>query len=324
MAYEDPQLLHQDELLTGISVAYDMNASYIGGQLFPTVRVNKQSDRYRVFTKDNAARVTNDFRAPGSRANELPPMTLPGEDTYFAEEHALKDVVDETELQNADAEFDPLGDATERLTDTILLNREYSIVSMVTDATNYAPGHTTTLAGAAQWSDPGSNPATALRAARLTARTDIFRPYNTVVLGWRVTWALEDHPAFLDLVKNAGIWRTNEELLAQWLRMPDRVMTAEAQYNVAPYGQEAVMVDLWGDDVLLAYVPDNPGEREPAFGYEFAWPFPGGEVMPTERWYDNDRTSDIVRVRRRYDLKFTAIDGAGKAIGGYLIKDAVA
>jgi hypothetical protein len=55
----------------------------------------------------------------------------------------------------------------------------------------------------------------------------------------------------------------------------------------------------------------------PAFGYEFVW---NGQVV--DRWRENPRKSDIIRVSRSYDHKMTALDASDKQIAGYLILDA--
>jgi hypothetical protein len=46
--------------------------------------------------------------------------------------------------------------------------------------------------------------------------------------------------------------------------------------------------------------------------------------MVTERWREEPRKSDLIRVSRRYDLKMVAQDATGKEIAGYVIKAAVA
>lgn len=322
MAYGDPTLLHEDKFLTQISVDYAVNTNYFSDQIFKTVPVTKQSDKYKVFNKDNQARVTDDHRSPGARSNEIPPRMLPSEDTYFATEHSLKDVVVEEEEQNADEEYDPRAEATETLTDTILLNREYTFIQMVTTAANYATGHTVTLSGTDQWDDPASTPTTDVKTARKQLHDALGLEINTVVMGWDVAWALEDHPDIVDKFGANQMSMTNDEVIARVLRIPN-FFRAEAQYNTAPYGQPAVMSDLWGNDVLFAYVPNRPGKRIPAFGYEFAWRYPDGNLQRTRRWYDIDREAELIKVSRRYDFKFIAIDSNGKSIGGYLIKAAV-
>jgi hypothetical protein len=74
----------------------------------------------------------------------------------------------------------------------------------------------------------------------------------------------------------------------------------------------------------MAWVPDRPGLKIPAYGYEFTW---GTQYV--DRWREQKRKSDLIRAQRRYDLKMTALGDvgtadAGKQIGGYLIKAAIA
>jgi hypothetical protein len=89
-------------------------------------------------------------------------------------------------------------------------------------------------------------------------------------------------------------------------------------------GQAAAIGYLWGKDIVLAYVPPRAGQRVPAFGYEFVWRYPGGQTQIVDRWREQKRKSDLVRVSRRYDLRHIAKDATGKSIAGYLIKNAVA
>src|SRR5260221_8507467 len=108
-------------MLTEISVGWT-NDDYVADVFYPSIPVLKQSNKYYVYTRDLWGRVTDDIREPGTRANELPQMTL-SRDAYFVEEHALKDKVPTEEQENADNPLTPLVDATERLMNTILLNK---------------------------------------------------------------------------------------------------------------------------------------------------------------------------------------------------------
>jgi hypothetical protein len=89
-------------------------------------------------------------------------------------------------------------------------------------------------------------------------------------------------------------------------------------------GQAESIGYLWGKDVIFAYVPARPGLKVPAFGYEFVWVYPGGQVQVAERWREQKRKSDVIRVSRRYDLRFIAVDSSADSLAGYLIKDAIA
>jgi Phage major capsid protein E len=340
MGYEDPKLLHEDEVLTQISVEYQREYRGVGPLFAPSVFVGKQSDKYRIFNNDNAPRVTDDVRAPGAAANELPPLMMrKSEETYYAESHALKDYVPIEEQANADDEvdgidIDPMEDSTTRLTDTILLNRDYTVAQLVLNTANYAAGHTVTLAGAQQWDDPASNPITDTRTGRRKVRDALGRTINRVVMGFRVTDALEDHPRFLERLGGgwASLQLTDEQIIARILRIPEgQFVTIDDRYNTSPYGTAAVFGEMWGNHVWIGFVPDRPRPRTPAFMYEFVWRTPtlgrnaatGTDGLFVSRWWDNDRRSDAIQVDRYYDHKFIAVDGTGKSIAGYLIKDAV-
>jgi hypothetical protein len=311
-------------MLTEISVGFDNPDEFVGSLLFPAVRVAKQSDKYFVYNRDLWGRVTDDFRAPGARANELPPMTLSRE-TYFAEEHALVDVVPEEEVQNADAPLQPATDATQRLTNTILLNRENSIVALATTAANYASGFSATLSGTQQWNDyTNSDPVGDLKAGRNKIHDSIFRDPNLVIMGYQVATKLEDHPDFIERIKYSQVGITTDELIARVIGVP-RIARAGAGKVTSAYGATETFGYLWGKDVVMAFVPPRPGVKTPSFGYEFVWTYPGAGVQATERWHDDDRAADVIRVRRRYDVKMITVDATGDMnAAGYLVKNAIA
>jgi hypothetical protein len=68
---------------------------------------------------------------------------------------------------------------------------------------------------------------------------------------------------------------------------------------------------------VLAYNPPRPGLKTPAYGYEFVWGF-GGADQIVDRWREERRASDVIRTRRRYDLKLIGKDTNGKSICGFL------
>lgn len=324
MATNDPQLVHLDKMLSRISVGYTNNAM-VGDRLFQTVRVNKQSDKYYVFRRRETFQTHDMRRTPGSQANELPPMTLSRE-TYFAQEDALVSVVPVEERENADPPLNPYNEETERLSEAILLGREDAIQSMVRDSSNYPASHVVTLSGTDQWNDyAGSDPKSDVKTGRQQIHNGgLLKEPNVMIAGYDVGIELEDHTQFIERIKYSERGVTTEAIIAQVLGIGNLIFAGVAHDDSNPAAAEASLSLLWGKDAILAYVPPRPGRRVPAFGYEFAWPYRNGQVMPTERWYDDDRVSDKVRTRRRYDLKFIAKDGSDLSIAGYLIKDAVA
>lgn len=313
--------VHIDQVLTQISVGFPNNG-LVGEQLFPAVTVNKQSDKYYIFGRENWS-PEDDFRAPGSVAHEIMGLQV-SLDTYYAQEHALQIAVTDEERENVDSPLAPDRDATEMVTAKIMLGRERTIQQLATTAANYATGLSTTLSGTAQWNDyTNSDPIGVLRAGKTAVHARIFTEPNTLVIPYQVMATLEDHPDFLERIKYSERAIFSPELLASVLGF-SKVIVPGTGINSAAPGQPNSLGYLWGKDVVMAYVPDRAGLKIPAYGYEFTW---GRQVV--DRWREDPRKSDVIRCARRYDHKFVAqgdagTADAGKAIAGYLIKAAVA
>jgi hypothetical protein len=312
-----------DRLLTNISVGFPNN-DFVGSQMLPNVMVAKQSDPYYLFGREAwAVPVISDIRAPGSTSQEVPGLQVSTQ-SYFAVEHALKIPVTDEEVENADSPLAPLQDGTELVTSQLLLVRELAMRDLLITAANYASGHSVTLSGGTQWNVFATSlPIADHRLARSTIHSKIFMEPTKEIIPYQVMAALEDHPTIIARIQYSERAILTPELMSNFFGGQD-IIVPGVGYNTANPNQTAALGYLWGKDVVMAYVPPRPGLKIPAFGYEFCWGYRGNLPMVTERWRDEDRVSDIVRVRRRYDIKMVALDGTGKSIAGYVIKAAVA
>jgi hypothetical protein len=321
--------VHIDRVLTQISIGWTGNQGFVGERLFPTVPVNKQSDLYYVHGREAWFPERGDERAPGTEANEIPGMQVSTQ-PYYAREHALQIPVTDEERENADSPLSPDRDGTELVTQKILLGRELIFRNLATTAGNYATNHSVTLSGTDRWSSDqyaqaNSDPIADIKLGRSTIHSKIFMDPNTVVVPYQVMTALEDHPKFLNRIQYSDRAIFTPDLLSALFGIPNWIVPGVG-YNAANnYGAAESLAYLWGDDVILAWVPPRPGLRIPAYGYEFAWRYPGAGaqavVQVVDRWREQRRKSDIIRVSRRYDVKMTALDSLGKQVAGYIIKD---
>ncbi len=325
MAVYDPSgrsNVHTNQILSQISIGFPNNG-FVGPVLFPKVTVKKQSDIYYVFGREGwAVEPFGDLRAPGTVANEIPGLAV-STDTYFAKEHSLQIPVTDEERENADAPLSPDRDGTELVTSKILLAREIAIQTMAATAANYASGLSTTLSGTSQWSDyVNSTPISDVRTAFRAVHAKIFMEPNLAIIPYQVMSQLEDHPDFIERIKYSERGVLTPEIIAAILGV-ERVIVPGVGYNSANPGQTASLGYLWGKDVIFAWVPPRAGLKLPSYGYEFVWAY-GSLEQVTEKWREDQRKSDIIRVSRRYDLKMTALDASSKEIAGYVIKAAVA
>jgi hypothetical protein len=323
--------VHFDAILTQVSLAFPNN-EFVGEQLFPVVPVKKQSDKYYVFGREEWLPETSDYRAPGTEANEIPGRKV-SIDTYYAQEHALQIAVTDEERENVDSQFAPDRDGTELVTAKILLGRELAMKNLVTTAANYAAGMTVTLAGATQWSDfAASDPILAVHAAVRAMHAKVFFEPNVAVVPYQVMSVLQDHPKIIARIQYTDRAILTKEIIAAVLGL-GKVIVPGVGYGTGPVGSPGNALTLgylWGKDVLLAYVPPRAGLRIPAFGYEFVWSYTGSGAQAVDRWREEQRKSDLIRVGRRYDLKLVGLEinpgsgDFGKSIVGYLFKAAIA
>lgn len=314
---------HIDVALTNISIGYPNNG-FVGERLFPTVQVRKQSDKYYIFNREGWRAELADWRAPGTVANEIPGLRV-SLDTYFAQEHALQIAVPDEERENVDSPLAPDRDGTELVTQKIWLGREIAMKNLVLTAANYPAAHTVTLSGTSQWNDyTNSNPISDIKTGVRQIHSVLFMEPNTAVIPYQVMSQLEDHPDFIERIKYSERGVLTPEIIAAVIGINNVIVPGVGFDTATNPGASVSLGYLWGKDVLLAWVPPRAGLRTPAFGYEFVWGYGGGRPQAVDRWREEPRASDVIRVRRRYDLKLTALDANSKSIAGYLIKAAIA
>jgi hypothetical protein len=320
--------VHVDQVLTNISIEWPRNQNFVGPVLFPQVTVKKQSDKYFIYDREMWKVEPYDTRGPGGVANEIPgrKMSL---DTYYANEHALQHAVPDEVRENSDAPLTPDRDATELVTGRILLGREKAMKDMITNPANYHANNKVTLLAADQWSNYAgatSDPIVVIKTAIRALHSVLFEEGSLVaVIPWLVMSWLEDHPDLIDRIKYSERGVLTNELIATLLGL-QRVVVPGIGYSTGGMGVDvssANITYLWGKDVIIAYVPQRAGLRQMSTAYEFVWAI-GNQPQIVDRWREEPRVSDLVRVRRRYDLKLTGHEGDGLLRTAYLITAAVA
>lgn len=321
--------IHYDQILTNVSLGYEQVGEFISEKIAKPVPVKKQTDKYYVHGRESWVPSGTDYRAPGTVANEIGGIKV-STDTYYAQEHALQTVVTDEERENADSAFSPDKDATDLVTKKTLLNRELAIRNFVVDAARYGTGLTKTLTATTQWDVYAtSDPVQDIRAAKFAVHNASFVDPNVAVIPYQVMFFLLDHPKIIDRIKYTDRAILTEELVASVLGLQGVVVPGMPVGTAAgtPDNFNMTATYLWGDDVLLAYVPKSAGLKVPAFMYEFVWTY-GGKVQAVDRWREEVRKSDVVRVSRRYDLKMIGVGtnsaDAGtynKSIVAFLLKD---
>jgi hypothetical protein len=290
--------IHKNAALSNISIAYS-NAEYIAEAVAPTVMVEKESDLYYTFGKDNF-RLEETVKGAKSRANRASYSMSTA--TYNCVAHALEDVVAARELSNADAALNIMSDTVENLTDKLLIRREKDTADTIFSTAN--AGTAAALSGGNKWDvNTSSSPILCVASASAIIASSIGRKPNTVIMGAEVFQGIQNNDELADRIKYTQTGIITTDLLAALFNV-DQVLVGNAVYNSATEGQSDSMSYIWGKKVAIAYIERNPGLRRPSLAYTFKTQ---DRVVDTRPALDIDQGSMWVRVTDIYDDKL--VDG---------------
>ncbi len=235
--------------LTAIAIGYH-NPALIADDVLPRVPVGKQEFKYLKYALGDS------FTIPDTRVGRT---SKPTEISFGATEvtdscvgHGLDDPIPQADIDNAPPNYNPLGRATEVLTDLLLLAREQRTANLVFNTASYtASTNRTQLSGTSQFSDyTNSNPITAFLAGLDSC---VMRP-NILVLGQAVWSKIRQHPKVAQALFGAngtsGI--VTREQLAQALEI-EEVWVGRGWVNTAKRGQTASLSRLWGKHAAAIY-----------------------------------------------------------------------
>lgn len=270
--------VHVDRPLTNMSVAYIQDEkAFVAGRVFPKVPVDKKSDRYFVYTKDDWFRDDAQLRAPGTESAGGG-YDIDNTPTYNCNVWAYHKDVDEQIDANADVPLNMERDATRFVTRKLLLRQE---IQWVTDffATSKWTGSTTggDITPSPTWDDPSSTPIEDVQAQQASILQNTGFEANCFVLGFQTYQKLIRHPDVIDLIKYGASPGSpaiaNEAALAKIFSV-DRVVVSKSVKNTAsktPGSTTFTGAFTAGKHALLAYVNPSPGIMEPSSGYIFMW-----------------------------------------------------
>lgn len=308
----NPQVkdVHIDQFLTNFSIAYS-NKVYLARQVFPLCKVDKESDKFAIFGKENFDVDVDTKRAAGKLAREVD-WTL-SSDSYSCIEHALAKYIPKRVEDNADQPINPRLRTTKLLNDRLLLREEYELVTKVTDTGVITQN--TTLSGTGQWSDyTNSDPVANVQtgASTINKATSIDPMDLVLFMGFPVWDKLRNHTKLISRIQYSALGVVTANLMAELFDVK-AVVVSSCLKNTAKKGQTSSLDYVWGKDALLCYVPSNPALEEPAFGYTFHT-----VIGESRSWWDDGRKSTGIEVANIRDQKLCDAKAA------YLIKAAVA
>ena len=321
-----PSSVHLDQPLTNLTIAYVQDQSnFIADKVFPTVGVQKQSDKYYIYDRDNMNR-TGDVKAlaPRTEVNRIG-MSL-STDSYYADVYGLGMDFDQQTLANEDAALDIRSAGATTLVNRLLIHREEQFASTFFANGVWGSGSTPSNL----WSDytngtPIQDVTVARRAMQL--KSGGYKP-NTMVVGKEVRDILINHPDILARL-NGGATVSNTALitnakLAEIFEV-ENFYVMEAVKNNSVEGVAESNAFIGGKHALLVHSAGNAGLMTPMAGATFAWNTLDGvnNLGITVESYSDDalkrmQVAEHIQVKMAYDMKVTGADL------GYFFNGAVA
>lgn len=300
---------HVDAILTNISVAYmQRQENFIASKVFPIISVDKKSDKYFVYRKndwfrDEAQRRADATESAGSGYNL-------DTDSYSADVWAFhKDVGDQT-LANADAPLNPLREAAEFVTHRLLLRMENQFVS---DYFTTGVWGTDAVGGSnfTQWSTyASSDPIGDIEEAKSDILSTTGFEANTLVLGYDVFRQLRHHPDLVDRIKYTSSNNITADMMARMFEV-DRVLIAKAVKATNNEGATGAYSFTFGKNALLTHVAPSPGLLTPSAGYIFSWNGVSGglgSTIGTSQFRMEHLKSERIEAEMAFDNKVVASD----------------
>ena len=311
-----PSQVHIDQPLSNLTLAYvQSQENFIADKVFPTVGVQRQSDKYYIYDRANMNR-TGDVQklAPRTEVNRIG-MTI-SNSSYYADVYGLGMDFDEQTLANEDAVLDIRAAGAETLATRLMIHREEQFASTFFSAGVWATDNTP----ANLWSDyTNSTPIQDVTTARRTMQLGSggFKP-NTMVVGKEVRDILINHPDILARL-NGGATVTNTALitnakLAEIFEV-ENFYVMEAVKNDSAEGIAESNSFIGGKNALLVHTPRSAGLMTPAAGLTFAWnniPGVNNLGISVESFSDDalkrQQVAEHIQVKMSYDMKVVGSD----------------
>lgn len=311
-----PSAVHIDQPLTNLTLAYVQEQSnFIADKVFPTVGVNRQSDKYYIYDRAGMNR--------GGERKALAPRTevkrigmSVSNDSYYADVFGLGMDFDDQTLANEDAALEIRAAGAQTLVNNLLIDREVDFANTFFSAGVWGSQATP----ANLWSDyTNSTPIADVTTARRTMqlKSGGFKP-NTMVVGKEVRDILVNHPDILARL-NGGATVSNTALitnakLAEIFEV-ENFYVMEAVQNTSAEGIAESNAFIGGKHALLVHTPSSAGLMTPAAGLTFAWNNLQGvqNLGVTVESFSDDAlrrvgVAEHIQAKMAYDMKVVGAD----------------
>jgi len=282
--------LHINKALTNVSIQY-RNNEFIGSMIMKDIPVAKESDVYYIYAKD--MRMAETLRANKSASKQI--TWGVSTTSYSLDEHAISDVVTDRDRKNADSPINMDIDATEFLTDKILMRQEKDFADLLFTTGTWSNNTTLTTATAWKYNTTTSAPIqNVLSATGLVIKQSGKRP-NTLILNFEGFAALKENTNVYSRIQYVEKAIITEQLLASIFDVQN-VYVGLGVYDAGMEGGTESLTSIWGPDALLAYFdPSATGLKKVTAGFNLRMS-DSGNPYKVKKWREEKLSGDVIEV----------------------------
>lgn len=270
--------IHIDRPLSNLAVkAFDGGMSgFIANQVMPIARVNKQSNLYYVLEKESFLRIHDTTRSKKSKANVIDFEV--SSDSYYAKEYALATETALQDLANEDEAIDTRQNNNDIILTGLMRDYENRVASIITSISNVGSG--VALTGTAKFSDyTNSDPIGYVNTGSAFIRQNTGLKPNTAIMDEDTFTMLQRHPDLLDMYKYTSGGQVTLDQMRSAFKV-DRILIGTAIKENALENGTSSMTNIWGNNLVLAYINRPTGLKTVTYGLSLRWNVPG---MPSMR-----------------------------------------
>lgn len=234
----------------------------------PRITDGREEFKYLKYPVEETFRLPSTLVSRRGQVNEV--LLTATEEIAQTADYGLEDPIPFPDIQQAQSAgiSSPVDQATQQLTDYIMLDREVRTAALVFDANQYPVGNKVQLSGNDQWNvfaQVDSDPIDDIMAG---ADAMLLKPTHAV-MGSAVWLKLRMHPKIVKAVhgNDGDVGIVTRRQVAELFEL-EQVLVGENRLNTAKYGQEAVLDRVWGKHFLLYHHNPNANSRQGiTFGY---------------------------------------------------------
>jgi hypothetical protein len=264
--------------------------NYIGLQCMPIFRTAKQAGSYPVIPKEALLKLGTYNRDDWEYERG----------TFSTAERGKEELLDDSERELFDQEAPGAADfvAAERAYQDIMRGQEKRIADMVFNTTNFS----NTGAVTTEWDTAATaTPIDDVNDANYNLVQQCGMAGTALIISWKVWLQLRECDQIVDRLKytfpGIDINTMSTAQMAAAFGVP-QVLVGGSVYDSTGKGIDTTIADIWDDEyAMLAVISGGMDLRQPSIGRTFLWTEDSPQNPIVEQYRDDERRSDVFRVR---------------------------